>query len=142
LARPLERLTVAARRLGQGDFSVRAGRADVPEVDAVAAALNSTAQRLGELVERERTFTTAASHQLRTPLAALRLELQALALRDPGAPELATALAQVDRLETTIETLLSVAHDTRRGDERVELRAVLGAAAPRWRGRLAAAARP
>ena len=142
LATPLERLTVAARRLGHGDFSVRAGRAGVTEVDAVAAALDATAQRLGDLVERERTFTTAASHQLRTPLAALRLELEALELRDRGAPELAAALAQVDRLETTIDTLLSVARDTRHGDERVDLSELVGAAASRWRGVLAADARP
>ena len=142
LATPLERLTVAARRLGHGDFSVRAGRAGVTEVDAVAAALDATAQRLGDLVERERTFTTAASHQLRTPLAALRLELEALELRDRGAPELAAALAQVDRLETTIDTLLSVARDTRHGDERVDLSELVGAAATRWRGVLAADARP
>src|SRR5205807_5620879 len=120
----------------------RTCRADVPEVDAVGTALNVTAQRLGELVERERAFTTAASHQLRTPLTALRLELEALELRTPGAPEVAAAVAQIDRLETTIDTLLSVARDRRPGDRRVDLRALLDETESRWRGVLAADARP
>jgi signal transduction histidine kinase len=142
LAQPLERLTAAARRLGQGDSTVRAGRADVPEVDAVGAALDATARRLGELIGRERAFTTNASHQLRTPLAALRIELEGLALRDPGAPELAAALAQVERVEATVDTLLAVARDDREPDARADLEALISAARERWHGILAADARP
>jgi signal transduction histidine kinase len=142
LAAPLERLAVAARQLGEGQFAVRAPRAQVAEVDAVAGALNATAARLGELVARERAFTTNASHQLRTPLAALRLELEALELRDPDAVELAAALAQVDRLQTTVDTLLAVARDVRRPDEVADLARLVDDAEARWRDVLAAEARP
>jgi len=79
LARPLSELAAISVRLGGGDFSARAGSYDIPEADEVAAALNTTARRLEELVEAERSFSTNASHQLRTPLTALRLHVEELA---------------------------------------------------------------
>ena len=137
MAAPLERLAVAARRLGQGDFASRAPRARIEELDAVAEALDATAQRLGELLARERAFSADASHQLRTPLAALRLELEALELRGPPAPEVVAALAQVERLQSTIDALLSVARGTPRREQVTSLAASADALEHRWRGPLA-----
>ena len=141
MSRPLERLVVAARRLGHGDFTVRAPRSSVPEVDAVATALDATAMRLGDLVARERAFSADASHQLRTPLAALRIELEAAELNgsvaDPG-----IALRQVDRLEQTIETLLALARDTPRSDAETDVVALADQLESEWRPRLALEGRP
>ena len=142
LARPLERLAAGARRLGQGDFSVRTERAGIPEVDEVGAALDATAARLDELLRRERAFSADASHQLRTPLQALRIELEAAQLRGDATPEIAAAIAQVDRLEATIDTLLAVARDTERSEAVTDLGALLEDAESRWRGSLAASGRP
>jgi signal transduction histidine kinase len=142
LAQPLERLAGAARRLGQGDFATRAPRGGVPEADQIAAALDETAQRLAGLVARERAFSADASHQLRTPLAALRIELEALELRADPPAELARALAQVDRLQTTIDTLLAVARDIPRPTSDTDLADLLDHVEARWRGPLAAEARP
>jgi signal transduction histidine kinase len=142
LAAPLERLAVAARRLGDGDFSVRAPSSGVAEVDAVGAALDATAGRLDALVTRERAFTADASHQLRTPLQALRIELEAMELRGADAPELPAALTQVDRLQGTIETLLTVARDASLPDARADVGELIDALAARWTGPLARDGRP
>jgi signal transduction histidine kinase len=142
LAAPLERLAMVAGRLGQGDFSVRAPRSNDPEVDEVSSALDASAQRLRELIHRERAFTTNASHQLRTPLAALRLELEAIELDAHRGTEVRAALSQVDRLQTTIDTLLSVARDDASSTEDADLIQVLDGAELRWRAILASEARP
>jgi signal transduction histidine kinase len=111
LAQPLEDISRTARRLGGGDFSVRAGAAGVPEIDAVASAINNAADRLDQLVARERAFSAEASHQLRTPLTGLRLRLEQ-ALDQPGhdlRPAISSAIAAADRLERTIDELLALA---------------------------------
>jgi signal transduction histidine kinase len=90
LAQPFESLATSARALGDGDFSTRAPRSGLPEADAIAEALDGTAERLGRAVERASAFTADASHQLRTPLTALRLQLdtaQALLAAGGGAGE-------------------------------------------------------
>ena len=140
LSRPLERLAAAAQRLGLGDFSVRAPRAGVAEVDAVAEALDATGARLDELVTRERAFSADASHQLRTPLTALRLELEEAELGGVGADP-ASALAHVDRLEKTIDTLLAVARSEQRGGATTDLTALAEGLEPAWRAQLASEGR-
>jgi len=142
LARPLGRLRTAAIRLGHGDFTVRAPRSGIAEPDAVAQALDETAIRLEDLVARERTFSAHASHQLRTPLTALRLAVEA-ELEQPR-PDPQTALNEVlvetDRLEQTITDLLLLSRGSaERGP--IDLDAVVRAADDRWCGRFAAAGR-
>jgi signal transduction histidine kinase len=143
LAVPLERLAAAARRLGDGDFATRAPHAGVAELDAVGDALDTTARRLDDLVSREREFTADASHQLRTPLAALRIELEAMELRGDSSLELAAALGEVERLQSTIDTLLAVARDTPREEApSTVLTTTVEELEQAWRERLALQARP
>ena len=140
LARPLEDLEASARRLGEGDFTVRTRRDGVEEIDAVGAALDATATRLDELLARERAFSADASHQLRTPLAGLRLRLEAALERtdtDPR-PAIAASLVDADRLEATIDELLALARAGQAASSGpVDLDRLLGELSPEWGARLA-----
>jgi signal transduction histidine kinase len=143
LSRPLDALGAAAARLGRGDFSVEVPPSGVAEIDTVAGSLNATAARLAVVLDRERAFSADASHQLRTPLTALRLRLEGALLAGDGMRLAVTAaLDEIDRLQRTVEELLELARDTP-GDRRpLDLAALCAEQEVRWRAALAAAHRP
>jgi signal transduction histidine kinase len=139
LAAPLDSLSAAAVRLGGGDFTVRTDRSGIGEIDSVGHSMDTTAQRLGELLARERAFSADASHQLRTPLAGLRLQLEA-ALESPGADlrkAITAGIATTDRLERTIDDLLALARDTQPHGGVVAVRDLLAEVETDWHGLLA-----
>jgi signal transduction histidine kinase len=140
LARPLERLTLVARALGDGDFTVRAERFGVREADTASQALEDTATQLGQLLQRERAFSSDVSHQLRTPLTALTIGLES-ALSRPGADlraALSDALSRSEHLRTTIEDLLSLVRRPGYAPAPIDLGALMEDVRARWHGPLAA----
>jgi signal transduction histidine kinase len=100
VAGPLGRLEAAARQAGAGDLDVRAPVEGPPEVRSLARSFNEMVAKLDELVRSQREFVADASHQLRTPLAALRLRLENLEyeISPDGGEGLSAALAEVGRL--------------------------------------------
>ncbi|CAM3320471.1 HAMP domain-containing sensor histidine kinase [Kibdelosporangium persicum] len=141
LAAPLEELSAAAKVLGDGDFTVRTSRSGVPEIDSVGASLDSTAQRIGDTMDRERAFSANASHQLRTPIAGLRLQLEAaLESPDDPRPAIRKSVAAVDRLERTVDDLLTLTRD-RSPAPVADLDALLTDVATAWGEPLAASGR-
>jgi signal transduction histidine kinase len=143
ISRPVAELVAASARLGHGDFTVRPARSGIPELDAAAASLALTAERLGSLLERERAFSADVSHQLRTPLTGLRLHLEtAMANPTKPGPALGVALAEVDRIEATIDELIALAREAPADRGPVDLHEVVDAVVRDWHGRLAAHGRP
>jgi signal transduction histidine kinase len=112
VSRPLKGLDAAARRLADGDLAIRAKvRSGPPELRRLGATFNTMAGRLEALVHGNRAVIADVSHQLRTPLAALRLRLDLLATdTDPETGhELAGALDELARLSRLVDGLLTVA---------------------------------
>jgi signal transduction histidine kinase len=110
--KPLADLDAGAARLGEGDLAVRvAVPSDPPELRRLARSFNTTAARLESLLSSQRAFVADASHQLRTPLAALRLRLENVEADGPDhrAEDLDGALAEVRRLTALVESLLVLA---------------------------------
>ena len=73
---PLRRLQRSTEKLAAGDFTERAEREGAPEMRSLAPSFNSMTERISGLVDKQRAFAGDASHQLRTPLTALRLQLE------------------------------------------------------------------
>jgi signal transduction histidine kinase len=112
VSRPLGRLDAAARKIADGDLSVRAmTRYGPPELRRMAATFNMMAGRLEALVHGHRAMLADASHQLRTPLTALRLRLDLLAVDSSPATaaELAGAQEEIARLSRLVDGLLATA---------------------------------
>jgi len=112
VSRPLAGLDAAAGRLADGDLAIRAVvDSGPPELRRLATTFNTMAGRLEALVHGNRAVIADVSHQLRTPLAALRLRLDLLAAdTDPATGhELAGALEELARLSRLVDGLLAVA---------------------------------
>ena len=112
VGRPLRRLDATANRLGAGELTVRASTLmGPPETRHLAGTFNDMAGRLEALIGSHRTLVADISHQLRTPLAALRLRLELLHDDvDPvAAGELDGALDEIARLSRLVDGLLAVA---------------------------------
>lgn len=145
LSTPFVRLAAHAELLGVAEPGP-APRTGVPEADELAASLDRSQARIAELVRSEREFSSNASHQLRTPLAALRLRIEDVTLWPETTPEvrneLAAALGEVDRLADTVTDLLELARSGGIGAwGELDVHRSAEVAARRWQGRFDAADR-
>jgi signal transduction histidine kinase len=112
LSRPITTLAAAARRLGEGELGTRTRvSAGPPEAQNLSAAFDTMAARIELLVRGNQALMADVSHQVRTPLAALRLRLDLLAqdADEATAAELAGAQEEIARLARMTNGLLAVA---------------------------------
>ncbi len=115
ISKPVERLTEATRRFGHGELDYRirppaaggAGRGD--ELARLEQAWDEMAERIETLVRSHRELLANVSHELRSPLARLRVLMELL----PSSPEVEARAGEIEReladLDRLVEALLTVA---------------------------------
>ena len=112
ITRRIEELSEGARRWGQGDLGHRVPVRGKDEIAGLAARFNQTAAAIETLLAQERQMLATASHELRSPLARIRVALELLA-EEPDANrrgELARKSSEdIAELDALVEELLMAA---------------------------------
>jgi signal transduction histidine kinase len=112
ISTPVTRVAEVADRLREGELDARAALDGPPETQALAEALNRLAERITELLVAERAAVGDLSHRLRTPVTALRIDVEGV---DDGA--LAERLRQhIGTLQRTIDAIVNEARRPLRHD--------------------------
>lgn len=115
-ASPLRRFAATAAKVDAGDLAPRleSSPADAAELRTLAEAFNHMLDRLDQAFARQRQFVSDASHELRSPLTAIRGQLEVLARSDsPSVAEIrrveATTMTEMGRVERLVDDLLALA---------------------------------
>ena len=138
ISRPIRRLDRVARRVAAGELEAQAPLEGSTEQRSLAVSFNDMTTRMRRLLHSQQDFVADASHQLRTPLTGLRLQLEELretaAQDDPSIARLDAALAEVDRLSEMVNELLilSRAGEHELPAQRVDLAPAMDALVERW----------
>lgn len=144
LAEPLTRLAVQANQFRAGEARFEALDTGVAEVDEVSGVLAESAREMTRSLAAERGFAADASHQLRTPLAALLLRLEEIGSTgdwDVVHEETGNAIAQVERLTGVVDDLLGRTRRPKQVGESVSLDSVIASLQREWQPAFAQARR-
>jgi len=118
IALPVRDLAVVAERLGSGDLEARVEPAGPPEIADVGRTLNRLAAEVQGFLTAEREAVADLSHRLRTPVTALRLDVEGLR----NADEAERLGADVDELARSVDWLIAEARrPARRSDDGTDL---------------------
>jgi signal transduction histidine kinase len=144
LGQPLSELAQLAERLGESTGRSAPLATGIPEVDGISRVLATSSNEMARALVAERQFASNASHQLRTPLAALLLRLEEIATTDDPAvvrDEAQIAIAQVDRLSGVVDDLLGQPRSGPKPRESVSLDSVIASLQSEWQPAFARARR-
>ncbi|MDH3192676.1 MAG: HAMP domain-containing histidine kinase [Acidimicrobiia bacterium] len=105
IVRPIQNLVAATERLGAGELDASVTPSGPTELVQVGAAFNQLSQRVAQLLAGERESIADLSHRLRTPLTALKLDVEAL----EGNVDVSRLQQDIDELERTVSHLINEA---------------------------------
>ena len=118
--RPLAKLEVGVRAMAAGERGTHVQRGGgPPELRELTESFNQMSDAVAAAAERERQLVADASHQLRNPMAALRLRVDSLApnVADSAQAGYQSLAGEVERLETLLDGLLALASADRLGPQ-------------------------
>lgn len=144
LGQPLTELAVMAEQLGDTAGNLTPLTSGIEEVDKISQVLAGSSNDMRRALVAEREFAANASHQLRTPLAALLLRLEEIATTDDPQvvrDEAQVAIAQVERLSGVVDDLLGRPRSGPQMGEAVSLDSVIAALQQEWQPAFANARR-
>ncbi len=110
MTQPLRDMAAAARAMETGDYTVRVVTTSRDEVGQLAAAFNRMSAELAVLEKSRRDLVANVSHELKTPITAIRAHLENLAdgVEQPDPKTLQVMLAQTERLGRLVDQLLDL----------------------------------
>jgi signal transduction histidine kinase len=111
ILRPVRDLADTAESLSHGDLDARVEPSGAPEIVEVGQTLNQLAGRIEGLLTAERESVADLSHRLRTPITALRLDIEGVA----GDEERSRLLGDITALEDAVTDLINAARRTTEG---------------------------
>ncbi len=112
IARPIEHLTAGAEAMAAGDLAQHVTPGGPDEVRRLGESFNRMAERVRDMLARQRDFTAYAAHELRSPLTGLRLRLEMLQ-KYPDDPVLAGRYTdqmgrEIQHLQRLVDHLLAL----------------------------------
>jgi len=119
MLRPVHELDTAAGSLAEGRFDNPVAASGPPELRHLTASFNAMADRIAALVGRQRSFVSYASHQLRTPLATLRLCVENLrpSVQADGVDDYEMVAEEIERMARMCDALLTYARAEATADD-------------------------
>jgi signal transduction histidine kinase len=110
MTKPLREMAQAAKRMAMGDYSQRVQTRSRDEVGQLAVAFNRMSDELANVEQLRRDLVGNVSHELKTPITALRAHLENVldGIEEPDPQTLQVMLQQSDRLAALVDQLLEL----------------------------------
>ena len=115
VTRPVAELSAGIERMTKGDYSHRVHVPGKGEMAQLAAAFNQMSEQVHNLDEARNQFVSNASHELKTPLATIKILVESMLYQDDMPPELRQEFLtdinrEIDRLSSVVGDLLTLVH--------------------------------